>query len=247
MPEERLQKLLARAGFGSRRASEQLIKAGRVTVDGEVATLGMRADTAAQRIEVDGTPLPGEPEPLTLMLNKPEGFLVTASDDQGRRTVFDLLENVPPSLRYIGRLDRDSSGLLLLTTDGELAFRLSHPRYEVVKRYEVTVNREPAARALDRLRAGIELEDGPSAPAEIDVLYTNSDGVRLRISIHEGRKRQVRRMLRAVGYGVSKLERVEFAGLKLGKLASGKTRVLNEDELQQLRGLVGLLDVPAQP
>jgi pseudouridine synthase len=247
MPEARLQKLLARAGFGSRRAAERLIEAGRVTVDGQVATLGMRADAAAQRIEVDGAPLPGEPPPETLMLNKPEGYIVSRSDEQGRRTVFDLLPGVPASLRYIGRLDRDSSGLLLLTTDGELAFRLSHPRYEVVKRYEVSVNREPAARALDRLREGIELEDGPSAPAEVDVLYTNSDGVRLRVSIHEGRKRQVRRMLRAVGFGVSKLERVEFAGLGLGNLKTGQSRPLNADELQKLRELVGLVDVPAQP
>ncbi len=247
MTEERLQKLLARAGFGSRRAAEKLIEAGRVTIDGQVATLGVRADAGSQRIEVDGAALPGEPPPTTLMLNKPEGYLVTASDEQGRRTVFDLLPKAPSSLRYVGRLDRDSSGLLLLTTDGELAFRLSHPRYEVVKRYEVTVSREPAPRALERLRAGIELDDGPTAPAEVAVLHSNRDGVRLRISLHEGRKRQVRRMLRAVGYGVSQLERVEFAGLRLGNLKPGQSRPLNADELTKLRTLVGLVDVPAQP
>lgn len=249
MPEERLQKLLARAGFGSRRAAERLIEAGRVTVDGQVATLGLRADAGSQRIEVDGAPLPGEPPPMTLMLNKPEGYIVSASDERGRRTVFDLLPKAPPSLRYVGRLDRDSSGLLLLTTDGELAFRLSHPRYEVVKRYEVTVNREPAPRALDQLRAGIELDDGPASPAEVEVLRVpaGQDGVRLRISIHEGRKRQIRRMLRTIGFGVSQLERVKFGPISLGGLAQGQSRPLNADELTKLRELVGLVDVPAQP
>ena len=242
MPPERLQKLLARSGYGSRRSAERLIAAGRVTVDGRVATLGERADPEQHRIAVDGRPLPPPIRPLTLMLNKPEGYLVTAADERGRPTVYDLLTSAPPGLRYVGRLDRDSSGLLLLTTDGELAFRLSHPRYRVAKRYLVEVDGVPAAAALTRLRQGVKLDDGMTAPAEVVLLDSGGGHSRLRITIYEGRKRQLRRMLQAVGQRVRRLTRTDVGDVELGSLAAGASRPLTEEEERTLRDLVGLLD-----
>lgn len=246
MATERLQKLLARAGYGSRRSAERLIEAGRVTVDGDTATLGDRADPGRQRVEVDGEPLPDAAPSLTLMLNKPEGYLVTASDERGRRTVYDLLPDAPPALRYVGRLDRHSGGLLLLTTHGELAFRLSHPRYRVVKRYEVVVRGAPSEQALERLRQGVELDDGPTAPARVELIASDRRSSRLHLDIHEGRKRQVRRMLRAVGHAVTRLTRTEFGGLPLGDLEPGQSRALTPEEEAQLFALVGLVDAPSE-
>ena len=246
MAAERLQKLLARAGHGSRRSVEQLITAGRVRVDGCVASLGQRADPAVHRIEVDGLPLGPPAERLTLMLHKPEGTVVTASDERGRPTVYDLLPDAPPGLRYVGRLDRDSNGLLLLTTDGELAHRLAHPRYAVVKTYEATVEGIPSAEALERLRRGVALEDGLTAPAEADLLDADDGRARVRLAIHEGRKRQVRRMLQAVGHRVLRLTRTSVDGLALGDLPSGGWRPLTAEEERSLRILVGLVDAPSQ-
>ena len=251
MAAERLQKLLARSGHGSRRSTERLIEAGRVTVDGRVATLGQRADPAVSRIAVDGRPLSTPGPAVTLMLNKPQGTLVTAADERGRPTVYDLLPDAPPSLRYVGRLDRDSSGLLLLTTDGELAFRLSHPRYEVVKTYEATVEGVPSAAALERLRRGVTLDDGRTAPAAVELLDAGGDGTSalLRVAIHEGRKRQVRRMLRAVGHRALRLTRVAFDDLALGGLAPGESRPLTADEERALRRRVRLappVDAPTE-
>ena len=177
MPEERLQKILARHGLGSRRSVEALIRDGRVRVDGAVAELGRRADPAANLLTVDGAPLPPIPPARTLLLHKPRGVLVTASDERGRETVFDLLDDPPASLRHVGRLDRDSEGLLLLTTNGELAHRLTHPRYRVDKTYEALVEGVPDASALSRLREGVELDDGPTAPAEAELLRRDGDGL----------------------------------------------------------------------
>ena len=248
MAAERLQKLLARAGHGSRRSAERLIAAGRVTVDGRVATLGQRADPAEHRIAVDGHALSASGPAVTLMLNKPEGTLVTAADERGRPTVYDLLPGAPPNLRYVGRLDRESGGLLLLTTDGELAFRLSHPRYGVAKTYEATVEGIPSAAALERLRRGVKLDDGPTAPAEVELLDEagGGAGARVRVTIHEGRKRQVRLMLRAVGHRVLRLTRVAFGDLPLGDLAPGASRALTGDEERALRRRVRLVDAPSE-
>ena len=239
MAAERLQKLLARAGYGSRRSAEALISAGRVAVDGRAARLGERADPASQRIEVDGKPLPGAAAAVTLMLHKLEGVIVTASDERGRRTVYDLLPDAPPGLRYVGRLDRDSAGLLMMTSDGELAHRLAHPRFRVRKVYEATIEGRPSREALARLRSGVELDDGPTAPAEVDLIETGARS-RLRIAIHEGRKRQLRRMLRAVGHRVVRLIRTSVGGVELGNLPAGSTRALTATEVQLLRRLVGL-------
>jgi 23S rRNA pseudouridine2605 synthase len=237
---ERLQKLLARAGYGSRRACEQLITAGRVTVDGRVASLGERADPAAQRIEVDGTPLSLPAIDLTLVLNKPVGYVVTASPEPGQRGVFELLPNAPPQLRYVGRLDEDTEGVLLFTTDGALVHRLTHPRYEVDKVYEAGVSGHPNEQALDTLRRGVQLEDGWTSPAQVAVLAESAGETVLRLVIHEGRKRQIRRMCRAVGHPVSRLRRVALGSIDLSGLEPGQSRRLTTEELANLYALTGL-------
>ncbi len=242
MPAERLQKLLARAGYGGRRTAERLIEAGSVTVDGQVAKLGQRADPELETIKVNGTPLPPPLPAVTIMLNKPEGYLVTAKDERGRKTVYDLLSDAPKSLRYVGRLDRDSGGLLLLSTDGELAFRLSHPRYRVTKRYEATVNGTPSRSAIDELCHGVVLEDGQTAPAKVTIITPGGETSLLSIAIHEGKKRQIRRMMRAVDHSVTRLTRVDFGGIQLGDLAPGQSRPLTSEEERTLRELVGLVD-----
>ena len=244
MPAERLQKLLARAGHGSRRSAERLIAAGRVTVNDRVATLGQRADPEADRIAVDGHALATPPPPVTMMLNKPAGYIVTAADERGRQTVFDLLAEMRPDLRYVGRLDRETSGLLLLTTDGQLAFRLTHPRYRVMKTYVATVAEAPSMNVLDQLRTGVELDDGATAPAEVRLLDTAEGRTRLRIAIHEGRKRQVRRMLATVGHRVLALTRTGFGPLELGELERGASRRLSTVEEGALRRCVNLADGP---
>lgn len=246
MPVERLQKLLARAGHGSRRSAERLIADGRVTVNDRVATLGQRADPEADRVAVDGRPLAKPPPAVTMMLNKPTGYIVTAADERGRQTVFDLLAETRPDLRYVGRLDRETRGLLVLTTDGELAFRLTHPRYRVVKMYEATVAGAPPMNVLDQLRNGVELDDGVTAPAEVQLLDTAAGRTRLRIAIHEGRKRQVRRMLATVGHRVLALTRTGFGPLELGDLESGASRRLSAGEEGALRRCVSLADASAQ-
>jgi len=242
---ERLQKILAARGVPSRRAAEALIEAGRVTVDDRVATLGERADPERQRIVVDGRLLSGTPPVLTLMLHKPAGVVVSASDEHGRRTVYDLLPSAPPGLRYVGRLDRDSEGLLLLTTDGRLAFRLTHPSYGVDKVYEATVEGEPTPEALGALERGVALDDGRTAPAHARLLGrvrgpAGARRSRVRLVLREGRKRQVRRMLEAVGYPVRRLVRTRVGGLQLGTLPPGAARPLDASELERLRALVGL-------
>lgn len=239
---ERLQKILARAGFGSRRAAEALIAAGRVTVDGVVATLGTRADAAAQRIAVDGTPVRARPTELTLALHKPAGYVVTAQDEQGRATVYDLLSGAPPNLRYVGRLDQQTEGLLLFTTDGELAHRLTHPRWGVAKVYEATVAGQPSAAALEQLRRGVALEDGPTAPAYVESVRSSPERSVVRIAIHEGRNRQVRRMFEAIGWPATRLVRTAFGPIALGGLARGEVRELTRAELRALRAAVALRD-----
>lgn len=240
MPEERLQKILARAGFGSRRAAEEVIARGRVTVDGVRAEVGAKADPDRQRIEVDGHPIRIETRAATMMLHKPTGYVVTAHDEQGRRTVYDLLPGAPSNLRYVGRLDIDTSGLLLLTTDGELAHRLTHPRHEVEKEYEAWVTGVVAEAALERLRRGVELEEGRTQPALVERLPGEEPPTRVRLVIHEGRNRQVRRMFEAVGHEVFRLQRVRMGPIELGDLPLGQSRELTTDEEASLREIVGL-------
>ncbi|RLT27169.1 MAG: rRNA pseudouridine synthase [Chloroflexi bacterium] len=240
MPLERLQKLLAGAGYGSRRSSEVIIADGRVTIDGRVATLGERADPLTQRVEVDGEPLMMA-EAAVWMLHKPAGYLVSKYDPHGEHLIYELLQSAPQGLRYVGRLDLDSEGLLLLTTDGELAHRLAHPRYEVWKTYVAELRREPSREALEALRGGVELEDGMTAPTRVE-LEAPAPYARARISLREGRKREVRRMFAAVGCPVTRLVRVDVGGVSLGDLPEGAARPLTVAEEQHLRVLVGLVD-----
>jgi 23S rRNA pseudouridine2605 synthase len=226
---ERLQKVLARVGIASRRASEDLIEAGRVTVNGEVAALGRRVDVAGDRVEVDGTPIPIAPGLVHLLLNKPRGVLSTADDPQGRPTVVDLVP-AEPRVFPVGRLDADSEGLLLLTNDGDLTHRLTHPSFGVDKEYLVEVDGEPSRGALARLREGVDLEDGRTAPAKVAQL----DARLLRITIHEGRNRQVRRMCDAVGHPVLRLVRTRIGPITDRSLKPGEWRALTQDEVRAL-------------
>jgi 23S rRNA pseudouridine2605 synthase len=224
----RVNAYLARAGVASRRGAEDLIRAGRVRVNGEVAGLATFVEPR-DTVEVDGSPI--EPEPLTyVLLHKPAGVVTTARDPQGRATVVGLVgheHRVVP----VGRLDADTTGALLLTNDGPLAHRLMHPRYEVNKVYEAEVEGEPSDDALAQLANGVELEDGITSPAKVDRLGPS----RIELTIHEGRKHQVKRMLEAVGHPVSHLHRSHYAGLTLDGLAPGEWRELTRDEVNRLR------------
>ncbi len=227
---ERLQKVLARAGLGSRRACEELIADGRVTVDGEVAILGQRVESTTARVEVDGNLVPISSDLVYYLLNKPDGVITTADDPQGRPTVIALVPT-EPRVFAVGRLDRHTEGLLILTNDGELSQLLTHPSHGVAKEYVAEVSGgTPSAGALRALRQGVELDDGPTAPAEVGVL---AEGV-LRLVIHEGRNRQVRRMCEAVGHPVQRLVRTRIGPVRDTKLAPGQWRVLRADEVRAL-------------
>ncbi len=226
--EERLQKILARAGLGSRRVCEDLIRHGRVTVNGVVADLGGRA-RPQDRVEVDGLPVHRDPSLVYYLLHKPAGVVSTAKDPHGRVTVVSL---VPDDRRVfpVGRLDADTEGLIILTNDGELTNLLTHPRHGVPKEYLVHVEGTPSRSALRRLREGVELEDGPTAPAEVSM---PQEGL-LRLTIHEGRNRQVRRMCEAVGHPVLRLVRVRIAHLTDPSLQAGAWRHLDPSEVRGL-------------
>jgi 23S rRNA pseudouridine2605 synthase len=226
---ERLQKVLARAGFGSRRVCDELIEAGRVTVDGVVAELGRRVDVGSALVEVDGVPVGIAPDLVHWLLHKPAGVVTTASDPQGRPTVVDLVPD-EPRVFPVGRLDFDTEGLLLLTNDGALAHRLTHPSFGVEKEYLAEVDPMPSRGDLRRLREGVELDDGLTAPARVAAL----DGRTLRITVHEGRNRQVRRMVEAVGSTVRRLVRVRIGPLTDTTLTAGEWRALTQDEVRAL-------------
>jgi 23S rRNA pseudouridine2605 synthase len=230
---ERLQKVLARAGLGSRRTCEDLIAAGRVTVNGVVATLGTRADAETDAIEVDGARLGVRQDLVHYLLNKPAGVVTTAADPQGRRTVVDL---VPADTRVypVGRLDIDTEGLLILTNDGELAHRLTHPSFGVDKEYLAEVEGTPSRGALRRLRDGVDLDDGRTAPARASLVGDHT----VRLTIHEGRNRQVRRMCDAVGHPVRRLVRVRIGPVVDRRLPPGAWRVLIQAELRALERAV---------
>lgn len=240
--EERLQKAMARAGVASRRACEELILAGRVAVNGEVVTvLGTRVDPDVDEVVVDGVVLRLEPPKRYYLLHKPNGTLTTVSDDMGRRTVMDLLDVDTSGLFPVGRLDMDTEGLLIITSDGELAFRLTHPSYEVDKTYIADVRGRPSEEVLGRLRRGVRLEDGVTHPAKDVRLLDSGDGrSTVILTIHEGRKREVRRMFNKVGHPVIRLRRVVFGSVKLGALPVGQYRPLTEDEVTSLRANVNL-------
>jgi 23S rRNA pseudouridine2605 synthase len=226
---ERLQKVLARVGLGSRRSCEELIAAGRVTVNNGVAQLGRRVNIETDQVVVDGIPVSVRPGLVYYLLNKPPGVVTTAADPQGRRTVVEL---VPPQPRVfpVGRLDAATEGLLILTNDGELAHHLTHPRFGVAKEYFAIVDGTPSPGALRRLREGVELDDGITAPARVALVPP--DG--LRLTIHEGRNRQVRRMCEAVGHPVRRLVRTRIGPVSDRRLRPGAWRALMPEEVRAL-------------
>ena len=230
---ERLQKALARAGVGSRRAVEELIAAGRVRVNGTPAVLGRRVDVRKDKVEVDGSPVPLDAELIYYLVNKPEGVVSTAADPQGRPTVVELVD---PGVRVwpVGRLDVATEGAILLTNDGELTMRLTHPRYEVPKSYLVEVAGPMGGRARRELARGVALDDGRTRPARVEVIDTGARGSVVEITISEGRNRQVRRMMEAVGHPVRRLVRTSIGPLKLGRLKPGTARRLSPAEVRTL-------------
>jgi 23S rRNA pseudouridine2605 synthase len=231
---ERLQKVLARAGIGSRRVAEDLIDAGRVRVNGEVAILGRRVDPERDVVAVDGTPIGTAPGLVYRLLNKPAGVVATADDPQGRPTVVQLVP-AEPRVVPVGRLDVDTEGLMLLTNDGQLHHRLTHPSFGVEKEYLAEVDGILTAKTLQRLRYGIELDDGPTAPAKAS---SPTPSV-LKITIHEGRNRQVRRMCEAVGHPVRRLVRTRIGPLVDAQLRPGTWRDLTQEEVRTLERAVG--------
>lgn len=237
---ERLQKVLAAVGFGSRRTCEDLIAARRVTVNGEVAELGRRVDAERDLVEVDGAPIGVRPGLVYYLLNKPPGVVTTSKDTHGRETVVDLVPD-EPRVFSVGRLDADTEGLLILTNDGELANRIAHPSHGVEKEYLAEVGGgKVSAGAIRRLRDGIELDDGETAPAKVS---QPTPGV-LRITIHEGRNRQVRRMCEAVGYPVRRLVRTRIGPLVDRSLKPGEWREWTTEERNEVIAAVGRLAPP---
>jgi 23S rRNA pseudouridine2605 synthase len=227
----RLAKFLSTSGVASRRAAEQIVRAGRVTIGGEVVTDPARGVEAGDLVTVDGRELGGTHEHVVYAVNKPLGVVSTARDPQRRPTIVSLVPS-PLRLYPVGRLDIDTTGLILLTNDGELAHRLTHPSFEVARTYRAMVGNPPVRdAALRALRSGVELEDGVTAPARVRRLAPNS----LELTIHEGRKRQVKRMCERVGHPVLALERVRFGPIRLGSLAPGAHRRLGEAEVSLLR------------
>lgn len=245
---ERLQKILARAGHGSRRSVESLIASGRVRVNGQIAELGATADAEADVIEVDGARVTFASAHAYLAMHKPAGFVTTSSDPERRRTVMELLpDGLPPHVFPVGRLDRDTEGLLLFTSDGDLAHRLAHPRWEIEKEYAALVAGVPTQGALEQLRGGVEIERKRTAPAQAErtaappgYRAAGAEDAWLRIVIHEGRKRQVRLMCAAVGHPVRRLVRLRIGDVALGRMARGTTRALSSGEVASLRQRVGL-------
>ncbi len=229
MTTERLQRTLARVGFGSRRICEELIAEGRVTVNGRVAELGRKIDPEKDQVSVDGAEVGIRPDLVYYLLNKPVGVISTAADPQGRPTVVSLVPS-EPRVFAVGRLDAESEGLLLLTNDGELTFRLTHPSFTVGKEYLAWVEGTPSRGALRRLREGVELDDGITAPARVAAIQPDL----LRITIHEGRNRQIRRMCDTIGHPVKRLVRVRIGSLSDHTLAPGAWRALGVEEVREL-------------
>lgn len=245
-PGEKLHKVLARAGVASRRACEELIAQGRVTVDAEVAQTGRRVGPDAH-IEVDGVPIVTDPSTVTYLLHKPAGVISTASDPQGRPTVVQLVPD-EPRVFPVGRLDGETEGLLLLTNDGDLAQRLTHPSHGVEKAYLAEVEGTPSPAALRRLREGVELDDGPTAPAVVRLVQSHGATAALELVIHEGRNRQVRRMCEAVGHPVVRLVRTRIGSLTDHRLRPGEWRVLTPAEVRSLhRDALGTHETPGRP
>lgn len=235
---ERLQKALAKAGIASRRGAEELIRQGRISVGGQVVTtLGTQVDPSRDAIAVDGKPLSFRQDSsgIYLMLNKPKGYLTSRRDPHYAKTVYDLLPEKFQHLHYIGRLDKDSEGLLIFTDDGDLTYHLTHPRHEVSKRYQVTIAGELNPKDIEQLERGVMIEDRKTAPTSVTIMRSSRTDSLLEIAIHEGRKRQVRRMLEAVGRRVLRLQRTHIGSVALGSLKPGEYRLLSNAEVESLK------------
>ncbi|MEA2828189.1 MAG: rRNA synthase [Actinomycetota bacterium] len=239
---DRLQKVLAAVGFGSRRTCEELIEEGRVTVDGEVAILGRRVDPDVAEVAVDGVPVSVRPGLVYYLLNKPKGVVVTASDPQGRPTALDLVPR-EPRVFSVGRLDADTEGLIIFTNDGDLAHRLAHPSYGVEKEYLVELDGIPTAGQIRQLRTGVMLDDGMTTPARASIVEPRT----IKLTIHEGRNRQVRRMCAAVGHHVVRLVRVRIGPVSDRSLAPGGWRLLVPEEVRGLEESVAEVRSRRQP
>jgi 23S rRNA pseudouridine2605 synthase len=239
MPLERVQRALARAGFGSRRTAEELIVHGKVTINGKVATLGDKVDPTVDEVELEGVKVNLDPSMRYYAIHKPAGVLTTMHDPQGRADIRSFLPPDGPRVFPVGRLDRDTEGLLVLTNDGDLANRLMHPRHGVEKEYLAEVEGAPTARHLSNLRAGIDLDDGPAKPARVRLIEARGGRGQLRLVMTEGRKREVRRMLAAVGLPVTRLVRTRVGPIQLGRLRPGELRELSAEEV---RGLAAAAD-----
>ncbi|MBG9797480.1 pseudouridine synthase [Brevibacillus laterosporus] len=235
--EERLQKVLAQAGVASRRSCEELIKQGRVKVNGQVVTeLGTKVNASVDQILVDNKSIAQE-EHVYVLLNKPTGVITSMSDPEGRKTVRDLIKKIPQRVYPVGRLDFDTSGLLIMTNDGELANRLAHPSFEMDKVYRAWVKGMPTTESVLQLAKGIKLEDGMTSPGKARILERNAKKNRtlIELTIHEGRNRQVRRMCQAIGHPVITLQRIQVSFLTLGNLDLGTYRFLQKGEVERLR------------
>ncbi len=231
----RLQKFMSQAGLCSRREAEKWILQGRVAVNGELVTkLGTTVDPRRDRVEVDGSPVRPVSEKVVLLLHKPRYCLTTLRDPKGRSTVMDFVKDVPWRVFPVGRLDWDATGVLILTNDGALAHRLLHPRYGVPKVYEVKVRGNPTKERLGRLRTGVRLDEGTTAPARVEVFRTGKGTAWLRMTLHQGWYRQIKRMCAAVGLPVLRIHRVAYGPIRLGTLPVGKWRYLREDEKTRL-------------
>ncbi len=234
----RLQKILADAGIASRRKAEELIREGRVSVNGVVITeMGYKASPTEDHIKVDGKLIkPKTQKFVYFMFNKPKKVMCTVEDPEGRQTIIDFVRTkIKERVWPVGRLDYHSEGLVILTNDGELTLRLTHPRYKVAKVYEVKVKDLPSEEKLDKLRKGVYLEDGKTQPCEITFIKTTRENSRFKVVLSEGKKQQIRRMFMKIGHPVMKLKRVEYGPLKLGKLPIGSFRPLTEKELAELK------------
>lgn len=232
----RLQRYIAKCGVTSRRKAETLILEGRVKVDGKIVTeLGSKISSENTKVQVDNNYIKMEKDNIYILLNKPVGYVTTLKDDRDRKTVIDLIKNIDERIYPVGRLDKNTSGLLILTNDGNLTHRLTHPSYEVKKTYRATVEGVPNKKKLEKFSKGLEIEDYTTSEAEIKIIEENQEDSILEITIHEGRNRQVRKMCAAIGHPVKKLERISLGDLTIGDLEESQWRHLNQKEIKYLK------------
>lgn len=238
--EERLQKVMAELGVASRRKCEELILMGKVKVNGQIVTeLGTKVDKRTAVIEVEGKALAMQTSKVYVLLNKPVGYITSAQDQFGRSTVLDLVSDVPERIFPIGRLDYDTEGLLILTNDGELTYRITHPSHNVDKTYRALVKGKVDAKDVEAFRQGLKIEDYTTSPAKLEILKFINENTLVNVTIHEGRNRQVRKMCDAIGHKVLRLRRISIGRLKLGDLKPGQWRHLNQEEVDYLYSIGG--------